>query len=82
MVSDPVMHERLDPRCRLVSATGKTGEPGSGYELTVRAGGTVLRWTVTLPGGGLTGRLAGASAKKQLRTWLAAVEREAKSSNR
>lgn len=122
VISDPVMHERLDPRCRLGSTSGTTGEVGSRYELTVRAGaltkvrlqydvveaepearwaaavsrdgrpqgeqraemspsegGTLLRWTVTMMAGGLTCRLAAASGRQQLRTWLAAVEREASS---
>lgn len=38
VVSDPAMHERLDPRCRLESTSGDAGQVGSEYVLVVKAG--------------------------------------------
>lgn len=120
IVSDPAMHERLDPRCRLETASSEGDQVPSEYVLVVQAGaltkvrlryfivdaepnvrwmaevsrggkaqgeqraelsssgeGTLLRWMVTLWTGRLTRRLTAASCERQLRTWLAAVEREA-----
>jgi carbon monoxide dehydrogenase subunit G len=44
VVADPDMHERLDSRCRLVSATGDWRRAGSEFVLAVR--GVRLRYVV------------------------------------
>lgn len=119
LATDPAHHQLLSPKCRLVSATGEPGMPGSESVDVLRAGplrfrvrsrvvaarvgeeittehwrgrkpagvqrgefvadgeGVLLRWTVTLPDGGLLARQVEASCRANLRTWLAAVEREA-----
>ncbi|MCR1782674.1 SRPBCC family protein [Nocardioides carbamazepini] len=119
LATDPAHHQRLSPQCRLISATGEPGTPGSeavdairmgpfryrvrsrvaaartGEEITtecwrgrrpagVQRGeflpygdGVLLRWTVTLPDGGLFRRQVEGTCRANLVTWLAAIEREA-----
>ena len=46
-------------------------------ELVRNEAGTLLRWTVTVPTGRLSRRLATSSCERELEKWLAAVDREA-----
>lgn len=38
LIADPEMHPRVDPRVRVLSASGEPGSVSSGYELEVRPG--------------------------------------------
>lgn len=68
-----------EPNVRLVAKVSRDGKDQGEQraELSPIDGGTQLRWTVTFPAGRLARRLVVAVAGRQLRTWLAAVEREA-----
>lgn len=69
------------PNVRLVAAVSRDGKNHSEQraEIWPNRDGTLLRWTVTAPGGLLppTRRLLAVVMAHQLRTWLLAVEREA-----